>query len=238
MRYDKINLLSRKKHIQLGSMFQNISQFSIDKFLIVILTVEIITCLTLGAIQQWKKKNLIAEKDLLRNEKVSLEQNISNLNQIQENNKMALVKKSIINNFLINKNKWSQHFKELTLLKPDNVWLTSFSIIKNDNDLDIEIRGESPSQINMADFYYRLSESINYNKILIKYSEFMQEFTPPLYRFLLSTKEAPLNEVKATNNDGKDKENEAGKFDMKSINLKSLGVNLPQLPDASNLIKK
>lgn len=200
------------------------------KIIGVIFIIEIILCPCLVIKQYNQKTKLMTRIDNLKNEKQKLESNLKSINQFQENQKMALIKEIVFKDLVEKKNKWSQYFKELSLLLPKDVWLINFVLEKKDGDFEIEISGEAKSQTIMADFYYRLSQSVFFHNLLIKHSDALENFSPPLYSFLLTTSLSEKSKIEK--NKKNDKENDVTKG--LGIDLKSLGVNLPDMGALKN----
>ena len=60
--------------------------------------------------------------------------------------------------------------------------------VKNiDGRIELFLKGQSTSQMHVSTFYERLSKSYYYNKILIKYSEVDEEYSPRLVKFEFAT---------------------------------------------------
>jgi Tfp pilus assembly protein PilN len=90
--------------------------------------------------------------------------------------------------FLENRATWTESLKELSLLIPNTVWLTSLQIKSNDErGTYLEMIGEAPSQTKIAGFLGALENSLNFHEVFLKKSEKLAEVTPDLYRFTFET---------------------------------------------------
>ncbi len=102
--------------------------------------------------------------------------------------------------------KWSESFKELSLLIPQESWLIYLKFSNESGKIDTAIRGETSSQLKIASFYDGLKNSYYYREIVLKSSDLLPTFQPPLFRFSFETlakKEAPSSNPSknSTNNE-------------------------------------
>ena len=80
---------------------------------------------------------------------------------------------------------WTEALKELSLLIPDTVWLTTLQTkTSNEKEHFLEITGEAPSQRKIAGFLDSLETSYFFRDVIMKKSEKMLEVSPDLYKFL------------------------------------------------------
>ena len=102
----------------------------------------------------------------------TLEQGIENFNALQS--------------ILSKKNYWSESFKELSLLTPDDLWLTSFANSKGDKveaSEHLVLRGVSSSQETIAKFLSKLEHSPHFFGARIISSEKELDINPVRYKF-------------------------------------------------------
>ncbi len=81
---------------------------------------------------------------------------------------------------------WSAFFKELSILIPDGIWLTSFSNGTEKDSDRIILRGESVSQELVAEFLTILEQSHHFGQVRIDYSEKEAKISPSRYKFEFS----------------------------------------------------
>ncbi len=115
-------------------------------------------------------------------------------------NKAKLVEESnrqvgMAKDFLKSRMTWTEILKELSLLTPRTVWISSLSTkIDAEKQPVLSIVGEADSQSQVAKLLTALESSYYFHDVSIKNSEKVQEFTPNLYRFEFLVAMAQLKE--------------------------------------------
>ncbi len=99
---------------------------------------------------------------------------------------------SSLQKVLARKNYWSEIFKELSLLIPDGLWLTSFAnqkpdkADKNNTSERLILKGEASSQEGVAEFLTILEKSHHFSGARINSSEKEADIKPARYKFEFS----------------------------------------------------
>lgn len=78
---------------------------------------------------------------------------------------------------------WADAFKELSMIVPNDVWLTDFETAMLDGKRVMSITGQSASNKKMTDFFSSLERSFFFRDVQIRFSEKLAQFTPDLFRF-------------------------------------------------------
>lgn len=82
------------------------------------------------------------------------------------------------------KNYISELFKELSMLIPEDIWLTSFSKTSEVSGMNsLVIRGNASSQGGIADFLSTLERSEFFSNVRMSFSEKEKDIRPSRYRF-------------------------------------------------------
>lgn len=89
----------------------------------------------------------------------------------------------LIRQVIGSKPNWADAFKELSLVIPQETWLSQLVLQNNSGQIAVSIRGETSSQANMADFLSSLERSEFFNNILMISSKLSEQTSPPLYSF-------------------------------------------------------
>lgn len=84
---------------------------------------------------------------------------------------------------------WGEHLKEISLLLPKNVWISSMKLEKSNNAIDIVLKGESLSFNDMSQFYGRLTRSLNYSNLLINSTVIDRSHNVNTTQFIFGNKE-------------------------------------------------
>ncbi len=90
---------------------------------------------------------------------------------------------TLIRQVIGSKPNWSDAFKELSIVIPQETWLSQLVLKNNAGQIAVSIRGETSSQANMADFLSSLERSEFFNNILMISSKLTEQTSPPLYSF-------------------------------------------------------
>lgn len=90
---------------------------------------------------------------------------------------------NLIRQVVGSKPNWSDAFKELSLVIPQETWLSQLVLKNNAGQIAVSIRGETSSQANMATFLASLERSEFFNNILMISSKLSEQTSPPLYSF-------------------------------------------------------
>ena len=102
-----------------------------------------------------------------------------------------------VKKLLAKKNYWSSLFKEMSVLIPDDVWLTGFTDtkeqaslktnppIKNDGGI-LVLKGEAASPELVAQFLTSLEKSRHFSGVQLKFSEREPDIRPSRYKFEFS----------------------------------------------------
>ncbi len=91
---------------------------------------------------------------------------------------------TLVKEFLKARTTWTEMLKELSLLTPSTVWISSLSTkFDQDKQLNLAIVGEAPSQIYVASLLLALESSFYFREVSMKNSDKMAEITPNLYKF-------------------------------------------------------
>ena len=91
---------------------------------------------------------------------------------------------TLVKEFLKARTTWTEMLKELSLLTPSTVWISSLSTkFDQDKQLNLAIVGEAPSQIYVASLLLALESSFYFREVSMKNSDKMVEMTPNLYKF-------------------------------------------------------
>jgi len=85
--------------------------------------------------------------------------------------------------FLDTRTASTEILKELSLIVPRSVWLTSFSEKLDQDKLSIDLVGESPSQAKVANLLELFEGSYYFHDVAMKTSEKLPDVSPSLYRF-------------------------------------------------------
>ena len=111
----------------------------------------------------------------------------SKLNSKQDDSMGSLKK------VLAKKNYWSAIFREMSVLMPDGVWLTSFSDHSSRTPAQLKsasevllIKGESSSQDVIAQFLISLEKSQHFTGVQLMFSEKESNIRPARYKFEFS----------------------------------------------------
>ncbi len=78
---------------------------------------------------------------------------------------------------------WTELLKELSLLTPGTVWISSLSTKIEKDQLSLAIIGEAPSQIHVAAILLALESSYFFHDVSMNSSERLVDFAPDLFRF-------------------------------------------------------
>lgn len=78
---------------------------------------------------------------------------------------------------------WADAFKELSMIVPNDVWLTDFQTAMLEGKRVMSITGQSASNKKMTDFFSSLERSFFFRDVQIRFSEKLSQFTPDLFRF-------------------------------------------------------
>lgn len=92
----------------------------------------------------------------------------------------------LIQKIVASKPNWADAFKELSLVIPQETWLSQLVLKNTEGQIAVSIRGETSSQANMADFLSSLERSEFFNNILMISSKLSEQTSPPLYSFEFS----------------------------------------------------
>ena len=88
---------------------------------------------------------------------------------------------TLVKEFLKARTTWTEMLKELSLLTPSTVWISSLSTkFDQDKQLNLAIVGEAPSQIYVASLLLALESSFYFREVSMKNSDKMVEMTPNL----------------------------------------------------------
>jgi Tfp pilus assembly protein PilN len=144
----------------------------------------VIFVLYAGASGLWNHHHLKkndAQLVYLREQNKQLNREIQSLNdrsrRFEENNHAVVALRKVLNR----KNYWSEIFKELSILIPKGVWLTSFTNSAKSSQL--VLRGESSSQEVIAQFLRILETSEHFSEARMISAEKQSEVQPTRYEF-------------------------------------------------------
>ncbi|MBF0367640.1 MAG: hypothetical protein HQK50_18845 [Oligoflexia bacterium] len=139
-------------------------------------------------LQQYTMKQRQQDIVAMGDEREQLEKVVFEIGKQYNQGQVFVNEQTALKEFVYTRNKWSTYFKELSLIKPSGIWVNSLVLRQADNEesMEMEIDGESSSQVKTSEFYQRLSKSILYSKLIINFSETIEGVTPELYRFRFS----------------------------------------------------
>lgn len=83
--------------------------------------------------------------------------------------------------------RWSTAFKELSLLIPRESWLIYLMVENEKGKPKVVLKGEAPSQLQVAQFFSALNRSEYFTNTIMRTSELLNDFNPTLYRFQFET---------------------------------------------------
>lgn len=96
-------------------------------------------------------------------------------------------KNELVSRYVAQRFNWSELYLELSLLTSPQAWLTSLVTKREDNQIKIELTGEALSQSDVSRFLASLESSYHYRESKLKYSEQLEGFSPPVFRFQLES---------------------------------------------------
>lgn len=101
----------------------------------------------------------------------------------KESHSNEFKKSAFISSFMTKKTSWSGLLKELSLLSPQDLWLTSLTGEAKDGEIKLLMTGEAVSQALVSDFSSTLESSFFFRNVKLKFSEQLEDVDPAIYRF-------------------------------------------------------
>lgn len=171
----RINLLPDEYREHINIQVDPILVGSAALLLLIIVVITVLNTLSI--------KDLEKEKAILVAKNQQLQKTISSFKISQEGEKAAQARANMIRSINGKKLTWSNIFKELSLLIPNQTWLTQFQAANSGGDLSFAIDGEALSQERMAQFFSSLEMSYYFKDVLLELSQSMEDFEPSVYQF-------------------------------------------------------
>ncbi len=127
--------------------------------------------------------NLTNEVALLSLRSTETERKIQEATTMIDASAVVGEQETLIRQVIGSKPNWADAFKELSLVIPQETWLSQLVLKNNAGQIAVSIRGETSSQANMANFLSSLERSEFFNNILMISSKLSEQTSPPLYSF-------------------------------------------------------
>lgn len=159
------------------------SGVSVDQFIVFGLVVAIVGCSLHFFLSTQTVANLTKQQAQLMTAQNETEQKIQQATLTITASAFVGEQDQLIRQVIGSKPNWSDAFKELSLVIPQETWLSQLVLKNNSGQIAVSIRGETSSQANMADFLSSLERSEFFNNILMISSKLSEQTTPPLYSF-------------------------------------------------------
>lgn len=173
---------------------------SVDQILIFAIFAAVVSCGLHFYFETKTVTRLSAQVATLSMQATETDQKIQEANAMITANAVVGEQETLIRQVIGSKPNWSDAFKELSLVIPQETWLSQLVLKNNAGQIAVSIRGETSSQANMADFLSSLERSEFFNNILMISSRLTEKTNPPLYNFEFS---APGLESTATGQAGR-----------------------------------
>jgi Tfp pilus assembly protein PilN len=175
MRKNRINLIPNEFQPGLEISQEAIPLVILAAFLLYATTsamsIQIMTLYKTSKIARLKAENKV------QHDKVDA-LNSKQLSKNAENEKLKSMQ-AVLNH----KGYWADIFKELSILIPQDVWLTNLGSTGDSGGKKLVLQGEAPSQKKVADFFSTLEKSQHFSAAVINYSELDAKTMPELYKF-------------------------------------------------------
>ena len=156
---------------------------SVDQLLMFGIFVMIVSCGLHFYSESQGITRLTNEVASLGIEKTETDKKIEEANALISASAVVGEQETLIRQVIGSKPNWSDAFKELSIVIPQETWLSQLILKNNAGQIAVSIRGETSSQANMADFLSSLERSEFFNNILMISSKLTEQTSPPLYSF-------------------------------------------------------
>lgn len=125
-------------------------------------------------------QGVLSEKTTVVNQVTLLKRNLAESSLSAEQQKLVSTVMGV-------KFPWAETFKELSLVVPENTWLTKFSAENIGNSINMALIGETESQAKMASFFANLEKSEHFKNLMVVSSQLKKSVSPPLYEFIFTS---------------------------------------------------
>jgi Tfp pilus assembly protein PilN len=156
---------------------------SVDQFILVGIFIALLGCGLHFYLSTQRVNSLNNQVSAIGLQAASTDRQIQEMTRLITAGSVVDEQEKLIRQVIGSKPNWADAFKELSLVIPQETWLSQLILKNNSGQIAVSIRGETSSQANMADFLSSLERSEFFNNILMISSKLSEQTSPPLYSF-------------------------------------------------------